>query len=241
MAFDEARAEPPDRDRRPGRVAHVPGPSVRRLSLYLRELEGLLRQQCRTVSSLQLGKILGLTDAQVRKDLANFGQFGHPGVGYRVEETIGQIRRILGTDRVWNVLLAGAGNLGRALLSYRGFAGKGFEIVAVFDNDPEKVGQKIGPGSELEVLSVESLAEVVRRFRIEIAILCLPCEVAQPMADRLVQAGIRGILNFAPTTLAVPSPVALAGVDLAVHLEQLAFQVSAGQAMTRPPETPHAT
>lgn len=241
MASDESRAQPPVPERRPSRADRVPGPAVRRLSLYLRELEGFLRQQRQTVSSLQLGRSLGLTDAQVRKDLAYFGQFGYPGVGYRVEEMVGQIRRILGTDRTWRSLLVGAGNLGRALSSYRGFAGKGFEIVAVFDVDPGKIGQSVGPGSSLEVLPLESMPEFVSRLRIEIAILCIPAEVAQPMTDRLVQAGVRGILSFAPVALTVPDRVSLAVVDLAVPLEQLAFQISARQAVTKSGETPNAT
>ncbi|HTL28310.1 MAG TPA: redox-sensing transcriptional repressor Rex, partial [Tepidisphaeraceae bacterium] len=123
----------------------IPNPAVRRLSLYLRQLEAFKRKDRRTISSKQLGESLGLTDAQVRKDLAYFGQFGHPGIGYRVDELINQVKHILGTDKTWNVLLVGAGNLGRALLAYRGFEQKGFKLVAVFDEDPAKVGKKYGP------------------------------------------------------------------------------------------------
>src|SRR6476469_8743976 len=121
----------------------IPDPAVRRLSLYLRQLEAFKRRDRRTISSKQLGESLGLTDAQVRKDLAYFGQFGHPGIGYRVEDLINQVRKILGTDRVWNVMLVGAGNLGRALSAYKGFMSKGFRLVAVFDNDPTKAGRKL--------------------------------------------------------------------------------------------------
>src|SRR5438445_6133813 len=123
----------PDFRDRPG---SIPDPAVRRLSLYLRQLEAFKRKERRTISSRQLGESLGLTDAQVRKDLAYFGQFGHPGIGYRVEELIQQVKRILGTDKVWNVLLVGAGNLGRALMAYKGFEKKGFRLSAVFDADP---------------------------------------------------------------------------------------------------------
>src|SRR3954447_15211275 len=123
----------------------VPNPAVRRLSLYLRQLETFKRRDRRTISSKQLGESLNLTDAQVRKDLAYFGQFGHPGIGYKVDELIAQVRRILGTDKVWNVILVGAGNLGRALSTYRGFESKGFRIAAVFDIDPGKFGKKLGP------------------------------------------------------------------------------------------------
>src|SRR5438046_7775502 len=132
----------------------VPNPAVPRLSLYLRQLEAFKRKDRRTISSKQLGESLGLTDAQVRKDFAYFGQFGHPGIGYRVDDLIAQVKRILGTDKTWNVLLVGAGNLGRALMAYKGFDQKGFRLVAVFDADPAKVGKKqasfgIQPPSEM--------------------------------------------------------------------------------------------
>lgn len=207
----------------------MPEPAVRRLSLYLRELEGLLRRGRDTVSSKQLGEVLNLTDAQVRKDLAYFGQFGHPGIGYRVDELISRLRCILGTDRTWNVLLVGAGHLGSALLSYRGFSKKGFQVVAVVDSDPAKLGQRIGIGGGLEILPVDQMATIVAEREIQIGILAVPAEVAQATADRLVAAGVKGILNFAPASLIVPEKVALATVDLAVHLEQLAFRISAEQ------------
>src|SRR5438477_1668916 len=117
----------------------IPNPAIRRLSLYLRQLEAFKRKNRRTISSKQLGESLAITDAQVRKDLAYFGQFGHPGIGYRVDDLIARVRHILGTDKVWDVLLVGAGNLGRALLAYHGFGAKGFQLAAVFDNDPAKV------------------------------------------------------------------------------------------------------
>src|ERR671915_2273936 len=127
------------------RPESIPNPAVRRLSLYLRQLESFQRKERRTISSKQLGESLGLTDAQVRKDLAYFGQFGHPGIGYKVDDLIVEVRRILGTDKTWNVLLVGAGNLGRALMAYRGFSSKGFRLVSVFDSDESKVGKKHGP------------------------------------------------------------------------------------------------
>src|SRR3982751_5008511 len=126
----------------PPRPELIPNPAVKRLSLYLRQLESFKRQERRTISSKQLGESLGLTDAQVRKDLAYFGQFGHPGIGYRVEDLIAQVRKILGTDKTWNVLLVGAGNLGRALMAYKGFEKKGFRLSAVFDASPQIVGKK---------------------------------------------------------------------------------------------------
>lgn len=214
----------------------IPTPAVLRLSFYLRQLEAFQRAEKHTISSKQLGDALKYTDAQVRKDLAYFGQFGHPGIGYRVEELITQLRKILGTDKVWNVLLIGAGNLGRALIAYRGFLRKGFKLSAIFDADERKVGQAFG---DLTVLSMDTLPEVVTQQNIKLAIMSVPGEAAQGVADKLVAAGIRGILNFAPVSISVPADVSVQGVDLAVQLEQLSFNMSlAGE----PPhhDVPHA-
>ena len=205
------------------RPESIPNPAVRRLSLYLRQLETFQRKGRRTVSSKQLGESLRLTDAQVRKDLAYFGQFGHPGIGYKVEDLIHQVRRILGTDRTWNVLLVGAGNIGRALSAYRGFNAKGFRVVAVFDNDAAKVGRKLGA---FTIQPLTDIPETVQKHGIRLAILAVPADNAQDVADQLISAGIRGLLNFAPISLSVPKHVALNTVDVAVQLEQLAFQAS---------------
>lgn len=201
----------------------IPGPAVRRLSLYLRQLENIQRRNQRTTSSRQLGEALGLTDAQVRKDLAYFGQFGHPGIGYHVDELINQVRKILGTDKDWNVILVGAGNLGRALSAYRGFARKGFRLVAIFDADETKVGTVVG---NLAVQSLNSLQQVVRVHQVKLGIISVPAEAAQQVAEQLAGAGIKGVLNFAPISLLLDDNVAISAVDLAVHLEQLSFQVS---------------
>ena len=201
----------------------IPGPAVRRLSLYLRQLENIRRNNRRTISSRQLGESLGLTDAQVRKDLAYFGQFGHPGIGYRVDELINQVRKILGTDKDWNVILVGAGNLGRALSAYRGFVKKGFRLVAIFDADATKVGTVV---SNITVQSLDSLQQVVQVHQVRLGIISVPAEAAQQVAEQLAEAGIKGILNFAPISLSLDDDVAISAVDLAVHLEQLSFQVS---------------
>ena len=207
----------------PAKSDLVPNPAVRRLSLYLRHLE-LMQQKARTtISSKQLGVALGYTDAQVRKDLAYFGQFGHPGIGYRVDDLIGRIRRILATDRTWNVILIGGGNLGRALLSHPGFGPKGFRIVAVFDTDVSKIGS---PAHGLVIRPMASAPLYLRENPVKLAILAVPAEVAQHVADDLVAAGIRGILNFAPVALSVPSDIAVNSVDLTVQLEQLSFLVN---------------
>ncbi len=205
------------------RSESVPNPAVRRLSLYLRQLEAFRQKGRRTISSKQLGTSLNLTDAQVRKDLAYFGQFGHPGVGYRVDELIVQVKHILGTDKTSHVLLVGAGNLGRALIAYRGFDAKGFRLVAVFDNDSAKVGHRLG---EFSVQPISQLADTVARLNIRLGIIAVPADVAQEVADQLIAAGVRGLLNFAPVSLHVPADVAINAVDLAVQLEQLSFQVN---------------
>ena len=201
----------------------IPTPAVKRLSLYLRQLEAFKRKDRRTISSKQLGESLGLTDAQVRKDFAYFGQFGHPGIGYRVDDLIAQVKRILGTDKTWNVLLIGAGNLGRALLAYKGFDQKGFRLVAVFDTDSAKIGKRHGT---FVIQPLSELQATVKKESIKLAMLAVPADSAQDVADQAVAAGVRGLLNFAPVSLSVPSDIALNAVDLAVQLEQLSFQVS---------------
>jgi redox-sensing transcriptional repressor len=210
----------------PAKSDLVPNPAVRRLSLYLRHLEVMQRKARTTISSKQLGVALGYTDAQVRKDLAYFGQFGHPGVGYRVDDLVVRIRGILATDRIWNVILIGAGNLGRALLSHPGFGPKGFRIVAVFDADVSKIGTAV---HGVIIRPMASAIAYVRENPVRLAILAVPAEVAQDVADDLVAAGIRGILNFAPVALSVPGEVAVTSVDLAVQLEQLSFLVNSAE------------
>ena len=204
----------------------VPKAVVSRLSLYLRELQHWLREGKETVSSTQLGKLLGFTDAQVRKDLAYFGQFGYPGIGYKCQELIDAIKRILGTDRSWPVALVGCGNLGQALLGYRGFQLQGFDIVAAFDAAAHKVGQDLGT---IQIRPMSTFPEVAQEFGIRMVILAVPAAVAQEVADTLVEAGVTGILNFAPVTLTLPRTVHVIGVDLAIEFEQLAFAVVKGQ------------
>ncbi|MFO0973714.1 MAG: redox-sensing transcriptional repressor Rex [Phycisphaerae bacterium] len=208
---------------------HIPGPAVKRLSLYLRELEAHQRAGDRTVSSRRLGAALGLTDAQVRKDLAYFGQFGQPGIGYDVPALSERIRRILGTDRPINVVLVGAGNLGSALAAYRGFVKRGFNLVAVFDSDTRKAGQVVPGTAGVTVRPVSDIATVVQQHDVRLAILAVPAESAQEAANRLIAAGVRGLLNFAPVVLNVPETVATSAVDMAVHLEQLCFQLGVKQ------------
>lgn len=204
----------------------VPKAVISRLSLYLRELEHLQRTGKATTSSSQLGSVLGFSDAQVRKDLAYFGQFGYPGIGYRCSELVGAIRHILGTDRTWTFCLVGVGNLGRALLGYKGFHERGFRVVAAFDVEDDKVG---GSVEGVEVYHLDRLPELANKNRITLGMIAVPAPAAQNVADCLVAAGIEGILNFAPTTITLPDGVSKVGVDLAMELEQLCFAVLSGR------------
>ncbi len=209
----------------PSPRSRISRPTAKRLSLYLREIESLQSAGRATVSSKQLGAALGLTDAQVRKDLACFGQFGHPGIGYRVDDLMEQLKRILGTDRNWNACVVGAGNIGRALMAYQRFRRKGFEIVAVFDSDPQVVGKKI---TGHRVRPMGDMAQLIQEREIKIGIVAVPAEAAQDVAQQLIDAGVVGILNFAPKRLEVNKAVSVMSVDFSVSLEQLAFQVSLG-------------
>lgn len=210
----------------PGEIpsdATVPKVVVNRLSLYLRELQRLETSGQATISSGQLGALLGFSDAQVRKDLGFFGQFGYPGVGYRCEELIRAMRDILGTNQLWPVVMVGVGNLGQALLGYRGFVRQNFRIVAAFDADPSKVGQSF---DGITVRAVEDLPAFVSEHAIRLGMIVVPAERAQEVAERLVAAGIDGIVNFAPVTLTLPPKIQVVAVDLAIELEQLSFAVT---------------
>ncbi len=206
----------------PSGEASVPPAVVSRLSLYLRELQQLMTDGHATTNSTQLGSLLGFTDAQVRKDLAYFGQFGYPGIGYRCEELVAAVKKILGTDRSWPVAMVGLGNLGRALLRYRGFNQQGFRIAAAFDVDDETVGSIV---EGVEVFHHDKLSEVVAAKGIQLAVIAVPGPAAQAVADSLVGAGVQGILNFAPVTLVLPEHISRVAVDLAIELEQLSFAV----------------
>jgi redox-sensing transcriptional repressor len=205
-----------------GNDTGIPKAVVNRLSLYLRELQHLIRNGKETTSSTQLGKVLGFTDAQVRKDLAYFGQFGHPGVGYRCHELISAIKSILGTDRNWPVAMIGLGNLGQALLGYRGFQNQGFDLVAGFDTDERLINREFG---KLSVFHLDRFEEITQDRGIKLAIIAVPAAAAQQVAEHAVAAGVEGVLNFAPVTLTLPPHISVVGVDLTIELEQLTFAV----------------
>ena len=209
-------AEPPS-------DAAVPKAVVSRLSLYLREVQRLEAAGHETISSGQLGALLGFSDAQVRKDLGFFGQFGYPGVGYRCDELIRAMRDILGTNQSWPVVMVGAGHLGQALLGYRGFGRQNFTILAAFDADEGKVGQRI---QGIPIHHIDDLPRIVRESGARLGLVVVPADQAQGVADRLVAAGVEGIVNFAPVTLSLPPHVQIVAVDLAIELEQLSFAVT---------------
>ncbi len=193
---------------------------VARLSTCCRALDELDREGVEIISSEELGERAGYSAAQIRKDLSSFGEFGKVGKGYYVKELKETICQILGIDRTWNVALAGAGNLGSALLAYPGFKERGFKIVAVFDNDLRKIGKK---WENIILQDVSEMTEKIREQDIQIGIIAVPAAVAQGVADMLVFNGIRAILNFAPTRIVVPEGVRLRTADLSRELECLSY------------------
>ncbi|MAB84118.1 MAG: redox-sensing transcriptional repressor Rex [Phycisphaerae bacterium] len=203
--------------------ASIPRATVKRLSLYLRELELHQSRGETTVSSRTLGGDLGITDAQVRRDFGYFGQFGQPGIGYSVGSLILRLKSILKIDREWNAAVFGVGNIGRALLNYPRFDSKGFHIVAAFDVDDSIIGTSIG---SCEIYSAADFEHHVSAMGIEFGILCVPMLAAQEVADQMVAAGLRGILNFTPRRIDVGDDVDVVSVDFSLALEQLAYQVA---------------
>jgi len=199
--------------------------TVRRLSVYSRCLVQLEEDGVKTVSSQELAARFHLNSAQVRKDLAYFGEFGIRGIGYDAASLRAEIQKILGLDREWKVVLVGYGNLGSALFHYRGFTRQGFRVAAIVDDDPAKIGRTV---DGLVILGVGELPRIVRGQAIQIGVIAVPAEGAQPVADRLVAAGVRAILNFAPARVKVPREVRLQNVDLSIELEHLSFHLTHG-------------
>ena len=210
----------------------VPAACVGRLSLYVRELARLGTRQIGFVSSRRLAEQLGFTDAQVRRDLSYFGQFGTSGRGYDVPRLHHRLNTILGVSgRTWNVALAGVGNLGSALLAYRGFRARGFVFRTAVETDPQKVGRTI---QGVVVAPAEQLGELIQQHDIQIGMIAVPVGAAQGVCDQFIEGGVRAIVNFAPVRLDVPSSVWLRTVDLAIELETLAFYLARTASMKRP-------
>jgi redox-sensing transcriptional repressor len=217
-------------ERQPGGDQRLSRAAAQRLSLYLRCLSAWPADAGK-VSSGRIAAAVGVSDAQVRRDLAALGHLGQRGIGYEASDLTTAIRAALGIDRTWRAVLVGVGNLARALLRYQGFRAQGFDIVGLFDADPTKVGQMV---EGLEVESAGRLQERVNALRAELGVITVPGEVAQGVADVLSAAGVRGILNFAPVVLRLPSSVRLVTVDLTIQLEQLAFLIQHADSNNRP-------
>ncbi len=198
----------------------IPEGTISRLFIYLREITELVNMNIRTISSAELGERANLSDAQVRKDLGYFGQFGVSGSGYDTGELKQALEKILGKDKTWNVAVVGAGHLGSALISYPGFKKHGLQVVAAFDANEKKIGKELG-GLVIQPLS--ELKKTVASKKISIGIVAVPAENAQEVANELINSGVECLLNFAPTSLNVPEKVKVKDVDLSRELETLSY------------------
>jgi len=208
------------------KVFKIPEATVGRLSIYSRFLCQISKKGVITTSSIDIAQGVGVSPAQVRKDLAYFGEFGTRGVGYNVEDLYNNILKILGLNKHWKVVLVGAGNLGKALCIYDGFKERGFDIVGVFDNDPKKIGSEV---NNLEIMPIKVLPNIVKKNQVEIGIITVPGEYAQDIADLLIESGVTTLLNFAPKVLFVPNNVIVRNVDLSVNLEILTFNITSNR------------
>lgn len=198
----------------------VPDIVVGRLPRYLQALQRLQQENIQTTSSQILGERLGISAAQIRKDLSQFGEFGKQGTGYSIPFLVNQLQDILNVNRVWDIVLVGAGDLGHAIARYQGFANRGFRIVLIFDADDKVIGKKIG---HLEVKDVRTLKEKVRAAGVKIGMLTVPATEAQKVAEELVEAGVQSILNYAPVPLAVPKSVRVQHIDPIIQLQHMTY------------------
>jgi len=205
------------------KVFKIPEATVMRLSIYSRYLHQLLEDGVNTVASGDIASGVGVSSAQVRKDLAYFGEFGTRGVGYKVEELYGHLMKILGLDQNWNVIIIGAGKLGSALALYKGFEDRGFKVTSILDVDKNRIMNQIG---DVTVESLDLLEKRVREQGIKFGVVTVPATVAQDVTDQLVAAGVKAILNFSPRVIKVPNDVILRNVDLSVNLEVLSFNLA---------------
>ena len=198
----------------------IPDIIIGRLPIYLRALQRMAEKGMRTTSSQELGDHVGISAAQIRKDISQFGEFGKQGTGYSISYLLDKLREILKVDRIWDVALVGAGDIGHALARYQGFVNRGFNIVLVFDNDKSKIGQKAG---DFIIEDTAMMVEKIKSCGVKVAMLTVPASAAQEVADKLVQAGVKGILNYAPISLNVPSGVKVQHIDPATHLQRMTY------------------
>lgn len=207
----------------PMRTSAVPDIVVGRLPLYLRALTQMQSEGKEITSSQELGERLGISSAQIRKDLSQFGEFGKQGTGYNIGYLIEQLRRILKVDRVWDVAVIGVGDLGRAVANYAGFLDRGFRVVAIYDNAADKIGNQVG---EFVIQNTANLASDIRSRGIQVAMLAVPAAEAQMVADQLVEGGIKAILVYAPTSISVPDEVRIGYIDPVLHLQHMTYHIS---------------
>ena len=198
----------------------IPDIIVSRLPVYLRALRHMQAQKQQTTSSQELGEQVGISAAQIRKDLSQFGEFGKQGTGYNIAFLIGKLREILQLERVWDVALIGMGDMGHALARYQGFSDRGFRVAMVFDNDPSKVGGQVG---EFVVRDTNAIVEAIRKAEIKVAMVCVPAEAAQEVTNQLVEAGVKAILNYAPISLTVPEGVRVQYLDPSIGLQRMTY------------------
>ena len=198
----------------------IPDIIIGRLPIYLRALQRLSDEGMQTTSSQELGEIVGISAAQIRKDISQFGEFGKQGTGYAIPYLIEKLRDILQVNRVWEVVIVGMGDIGHALAHYNGFANRGFHVSMVFDNDAKKVGQKVG---EFEVFDSANMIEKIKQRKIRVAMITVPATSAQTVADQLVRAGVKAILNYAPISLNAPGDVHVQYIDPVTHLQRMTY------------------
>lgn len=201
----------------------IPDIVVGRLPIYLRALQQMTSEGRQVTSSQELGERLGISAAQIRKDLSQFGEFGKQGTGYHIEYLLKQIQQILKVDRVWDMAVVGAGDIGSAVANYQGFINRGFQVKLLFDNNPDKIGVKIG---NFTVLDSANLVEKINKAGIQVAMIAVPAEQAQDVADQLVKAGVKAILNYAPVNLTVPAGVNVQYIDPTAHLQRMTYYLT---------------
>ncbi len=198
----------------------IPDIIIGRMPVYLRALQRMAEKGMQTTSSQELGERVGISAAQIRKDISQFGEFGKQGMGYNIPFLLDKLRAILNVDRIWDVALVGAGDMGHALARYQGFSNRGFRIVMVFDNDAAKIGQKAG---EFTVQDAADMVEKIRAAGVTVAMMTVPAAAAQEVADKLTQAGVKAILNYAPISINVPPEVRVQHIDPATHLQRMTY------------------
>jgi redox-sensing transcriptional repressor len=198
----------------------IPDIIISRLPVYLRALQRMSERGMKTTSSQELGEHVGISAAQIRKDISQFGEFGKQGTGYSIQFLIDKLREILKVNRMWDVVVVGVGAIGHALARYPGFANRGFRVAMVFDVDPSKVGQKVG---DFTIEDSSELVDCVRSAKIKVAMVTVPASAAQEVTDKLVQAGVKAILNYAPTSVNVPSHVHVQYIDPSAHLQRMTY------------------